>query len=98
MEAVRPDEEPVSKTGSAARCLGCKSPGFLHESGVRRGAEERRLNPRRVRAAGRAAPRARTQVGLQVWCSGSIPRLERGGRWFDPSHLDQMFTGKKIEK
>ena len=28
--AVRLDEGPVSKTGSAARRLGCKSPGFLH--------------------------------------------------------------------
>ena len=27
-----------------------------------------------------------------VWCSGSTPRLGRGGRWFDPSHPDQRLS------
>ena len=38
---------------------------------------------------GRLAIRpARAQGYTWVWCSGSTPRLGRGGRWFDPSHPD----------
>ena len=49
-----------------------------------------------ARALGRIARPRPAREHAWVWCSGSTPRLERGGRWFDPRQTEHYLTIRRF--